>query len=107
MVFYKKVFGRLFSKPFTRKFPWGKAEVSENYRGKPKFDKKKCIGCGLCERICPAKCIKVDKKKKQIEIDLTKCIFCGYCEEICPVDAIKFTNKFDNASSKKKGLVVK
>lgn len=53
-------------------------------RVKINFDK--CIGCGLCSKICPAYNIKiVDKKANTI---LNKCIECGQCFAVCPQKAV-------------------
>lgn len=50
-------------------------------------DKKGCIGCERCARLCPAKAITmVDKKPK---IEKKKCIRCFCCQEFCPKGALK------------------
>jgi len=46
-----------------------------------------CIGCGICARNCPARCISGDKKKPHL-IDPDECIKCGLCFEKCPYKAI-------------------
>ncbi len=52
----------------------------------PRFLHKKCIRCGKCVEICPAKILTIDKK---VLIDKVKCLHCFCCHEICPVDAIR------------------
>lgn len=57
-----------------------------------------CVGCGICEKICPEKAItkfpaEVHEgrllRKCQIDIDAEKCHFCGECVVLCPLNAIK------------------
>jgi NADH-quinone oxidoreductase subunit I len=62
-------------------------------------DSTRCVGCMMCETVCPARCISivaeevddphVEKRPRSFTIDLGKCIFCGYCVEACPEDAIR------------------
>jgi len=46
-----------------------------------------CIGCGLCERHCPAGAVKITNGKAVIDYAL--CISCFCCQEFCESDAIK------------------
>lgn len=47
---------------------------------------KHCCGCGLCEAVCPKKCIKMQKDKEGFsypEINNDICISCGICINEC------------------------
>ncbi len=48
-----------------------------------------CIGCGLCEQVCPMDAIEVQGGIAVIDYDL--CTACGQCMDVCPVDAITGT----------------
>ena len=44
----------------------------------------KCVGCTLCAKKCPARCIKSKLKERHI-IDQERCLKCGACMEQCRV----------------------
>ncbi len=75
----------------------------------------RCVGCMLCETVCPAKCIyitpgehpdpNVEKYAKSFDLDLGKCVYCGYCVEVCPEDAIRMdTQRHDIAAFSRDGM---
>lgn len=51
-----------------------------------KVIKKKCVGCGLCVKVCPFSAIKIVDKLAVIDLD--KCNLCGACLSSCKFEAI-------------------
>ena len=90
-----KITGRKLSKkPITIQYPEEKTPLSSRFRGLHALRKypngeERCIGCKLCEAVCPALAISMDtevrsdntRRTTKYEIDLFKCIYCGFCEE--------------------------
>tara|TARA_B100000029_G_C17325339_1_gene869735 strand:+ start:382 stop:864 length:483 start_codon:yes stop_codon:yes gene_type:complete len=98
----------LFKKPITVQYPEEKTPQSHRFRGLHALRKypngeERCIGCKLCEAVCPALAITIDtemrkdgtRRTTKYDIDLFKCVYCGFCEESCPVDAIVETKIFE------------
>lgn len=56
--------------------------------------KDNCIGCGLCQTICPADAIVMEEGKPVWAKN--KCVFCQGCINRCPVEAIQFGKKTEN-----------
>ena len=55
-----------------------------------KLDTEKCIGCGMCEIVCPHTVFAVEKPKARI-VDRDACMECGACAANCPPAAISVT----------------
>lgn len=90
--------------PYTSKFPKIPHKPHPNFRGQPKFNDKKCVGCLACEEVCPAGAIAhkdvTDEKgpARRVMIHYTDtCIFCGECEAACIADneGIKLSNDWE------------
>lgn len=92
-------------KPFTQKYPKERPIVPDRLRAKHKYDKEKCIYCGLCSRYCPSDAITVDKEKKKWVVDLGRCLFCEQCAEVCPTKCLVLGTEFEIADSDKTKFV--
>ena len=57
----------------------------------PVVDEERCIGCGICGKVCPMGSIHVDKTTKRPVIDGI-CIKCQACVLCCDVEAIKIVH---------------
>jgi len=115
-----KITGRKLSKKsITIQYPEEKTPLSSRFRGLHALRKypngeERCIGCKLCEAVCPALAISMDtevrsdntRRTTKYEIDLFKCIYCGFCEEACPVDAIVETSIFEYHFERRKDSVM-
>lgn len=94
----------------TYPYPEKRREYAPRFRGKHMLARdadghELCVGCGLCEAVCPAHAIRVVAKEApsdkpvswtsryavDFEVDMIRCIFCGMCEEACPTNAIQLT----------------
>lgn len=98
------VMSMLLKKPATVAYPAVKAEMPDQFRGKLKFDKDKCIGCNICVRYCPARAIEIEKvpeveKQFKALCYLDRCIYCGQCADSCPKGALECTKSFELAGS--------
>ena len=101
-------FDHMGRRPITVQYPEEKTPQSARFRGLHALRKypngeERCIGCKLCEAVCPALAITMDtemrsdgtRRTTRYDIDLLKCVYCGFCEEACPVDAVVETKIFE------------
>ena len=101
-------FRNLFRPMNTTPLPWkGQRQRAERYRATfalvhEESGDEACIGCKMCEKICPSGVIGVTpagrresphtgKKRgycKDFTLDLNACLVCELCVQVCPTDAI-------------------
>ena len=105
----------------TVSYPMEKLPIGARYRAVHKLlgllesGENRCIGCGLCEKICISDCIRMDTKidensRKEVleySINMGRCIFCGYCAEVCPELAIVHGGRYENASEQRAHFALK
>lgn len=53
------------------------------------IEKKSCIRCGKCVRVCPSGIMNQEKKGDAISLKhIQNCIACGHCVDVCPTDSV-------------------
>lgn len=95
-----EVVKHLGKKPATVRYPFEKLTMPEHFRGRIVFVSELCVGCGLCERDCPAFAIEITEigeKKFEGKIQLERCIFCAQCAESCKKNALIVTQEYELA----------
>ena len=100
------VFKHLFKKPVTLEYPEKRRELNDEFRGN--LEVKGCVGCRICQKVCPTGAISIDKilEKTVYKIDMKKCIFCGNCVYHCPKSAVRMTKEYELATDKKEDLIL-
>jgi NADH-quinone oxidoreductase subunit I len=109
----------LFRRPVTVQYPTIKRVYPDRFRGilalvyETDTGEEACIGCRLCELICPPQVIKVEMLKaekrnyaKTFTLELYSCEFCELCVQVCPTDAIIMLKTFDLATSDRREMLL-
>jgi NADH-quinone oxidoreductase subunit I len=109
----------LFRRPVTVQYPTVKRVYPDRFRGilalvyEKDTGEEACIGCRLCELICPPLVIKVEMLKaekrnyaKTFTLELYSCEFCELCVQVCPTDAIIMLKTFDLATSDRREMLL-
>jgi NADH-quinone oxidoreductase subunit I len=105
--------------PVTVMYPDVRRQYPERFRGvlalayDPETGEENCIGCRLCEYICPPQVIKVEMLKakernyaKTFSLELYACEFCELCVQVCPTDAIIMLRTFELATADRRTLLL-
>ena len=112
----------LFRKPVTVHYPEKPRAYPDRYRGllalvyEKDTGEEACIGCRLCEMVCPPAVIKVEMLKgtkeqgrnyaKSFSLELYACEFCELCVQVCPTDAIVMMQSFDMATADRREMLL-
>ena len=107
--------GMFVKKADTNLYPAIQANVADRFRGMLAFDAGLCVGCKLCQKVCPTDALIIEKienpgetegKRFSAVVQLDKCIFCGQCVDTCHKKALRNTSDFELACGDKNSLTV-
>lgn len=76
----------VFFKGCTLNCRWCHNPESIDARQEIGFYPQACIGCGECQKVCPASACHLDTESR---IDRTMCTRCGACADACPAKALR------------------
>jgi NADH-quinone oxidoreductase subunit I len=113
-----------FRRSTTVQYPKVKRPLPGRWRGgsfaltfDPKTNEENCIGCRLCEYICPSQIISVTLRKGEkresgqgatycdkFTLDYQACMQCELCVQVCPTDAIVMTRFMHGCPYDREGL---
>jgi len=113
-----------FRRPTTVQYPKVKRPIPGQWRSgsfaltfDAKTDEENCIGCRLCEYICPSQIISVSLRKGEkrengggatyaetFTLDYQACMQCELCVQVCPTDAIVMTRFMHGCPYDREGL---
>jgi NADH-quinone oxidoreductase subunit I len=117
-------FRNFFRRSITVQYPRAKRPIPGQWRGgsfaltfDPKTNEENCIGCRLCEYICPSQIISVTLRKGEkrengqgatyadkFTLDYQACMQCELCVQVCPTDAIVMTRFLHDCPYDREGL---
>ena len=117
-------FRNAFRRATTLRYPKEKRPLPARWRGgsfaltfDPGTGEENCIGCRLCEYICPSEIIAVTLRKGEARangigatycdvftLDYQACMQCELCIQVCPTDAIVMTRALSPATRTREGL---
>jgi len=113
-----------FRRANTVQYPTVKRPLPGQWRGgtfaltvDAKTREENCIGCRLCEYICPSRIIRVTLRKGEkrenglgatycdhFSLDYQACMQCELCIQVCPTDAIVMTRYLADCPYTREGL---
>lgn len=116
----------VFSKANTVPYPRAKRPIPGQWRAgsfaltfDPTTGEENCIGCRLCEYICPSEIITVTLRKGEARkngigatfcdkfvLDYQACMQCELCIQVCPTEAIVMTRALAPAVTTRDGLLL-
>ncbi len=112
---------RNFLRPATTiQYPERRVVQHPRFRGEEfVWYEERCTGCASCAKYCPLGIIRIITEPggtlmaegqsyaiDTFDIDIARCMFCGLCVEACPYDALFMGSGFEEATYRRRDLVI-
>ncbi len=68
--------------------------IPPNFKGKLKYTRATCTGCGICVRFCPAHALEMIRSERKIRVMIGQCIGCELCTTTCPEGSLSKSDEF-------------
>ena len=84
----------------TLGYPFEPHPPETGFRGLPRLDPSRCMGCGACANACPSRLIAThdDDDYRTVEFDFRRCTYCARCRDVCPQQALVMSDRFETAT---------
>jgi len=87
---YKSGLGELFYRHGRKEMTFLTGVYRLGTYGEIQIDEECCIGCGMCEEVCPRQVYELHRSSKKARIvNPDSCVNCGACVKQCPVNCLK------------------
>jgi hydrogenase-4 component H len=92
----------------TLGYPFEPHPPEAGFRGLPRLDADKCIGCGACANACPPRLISLDDLDghRTLTFTLARCTYCARCRDVCPQQALAMSDQFETATPSPEDLQI-
>jgi Ni,Fe-hydrogenase III small subunit/formate hydrogenlyase subunit 6/NADH:ubiquinone oxidoreductase subunit I len=92
----------------TKAYPAEPVQVSEHFRGRPRFDFEKWTDARPAAEVCPTRAISLRDTgdSRKVTVDYGLCVFCGLCAEASSDKAVRITQEFELATKNRGNLVL-
>lgn len=90
-------------------YPLAPLAPDPGYRGRVTVETERCVGCGACADVCPARCVLItdlDTTTRVIRRHLDRCVQCGRCEEACAYDAVHMVPDWETGTPDRRDLLI-
>jgi Ni,Fe-hydrogenase III small subunit/formate hydrogenlyase subunit 6/NADH:ubiquinone oxidoreductase subunit I len=89
-------------------YPEVPAEVSDHFRGAPRFDFAGWQDARPAAQACPTGAIDIVERedKRQVTVDYGLCVYCGQCAEADSTGAVRITRQFELSARDRSDLIV-